>query len=106
MDGQRHLRLPREREEQPAGREPPGSDHRAFPRRPGVQLSIKGSSTSAEAYSCRFLLLIRLTFTTCPRALSSGLSRAFRRATTVANYVLLAADMPIRITLRLRRTSV
>jgi hypothetical protein len=34
------------------------------------------------------------------------LSRAFRRATTVANYTLLAADMPTRITLRLRRTSV
>ena len=63
------------------------------------------SPTFPEAYPCRFLLPIRLAFPTCPRALSSGLSRAFRRATTVANYVLLAADMPARIGLRLRRAS-
>jgi len=34
------------------------------------------------------------TVTTCPRALSTGLSRIFRRATTVANCVLLTADLP------------
>ena len=67
---------------------------------------MKDPSTFAEAYSCRFLLLIRLTFATCPRGLSSGLSRPFRRATTVANCVLLAADMPAQVAPRLRRTSV
>lgn len=46
-----------------------------------------------------------LAFPTCPRALSSGLSRAFRRATTVANCALLATDMPTRMGLQLRRAS-
>src|ERR1019366_5198155 len=104
MDSQRYLCLPREREEQRAGREPSRSDHRTFPGRPGVQLRMKESSTFAEAYSCRFLLPIRLAFPTCPPALSSGLSRPFRRATTVANCVLLAADMPAQVEPRLRQT--
>jgi type IV secretion system protein VirB5 len=60
----------------------------------------------AEAYECRFLLPIRLAFPTCPRALSSGPSRTFRRAMMVANYVLLPADKPARIGLQLRWASV
>ena len=51
------------------------------------------------------MLLIRLAFPTCPRVRWSRRTRAFRRATTVANCVLLTADMPARIELRLRRTS-
>jgi len=51
------------------------------------------------------LLPIRLAFPTCSRALSSGLSRTFRRATKVADCVLLAADKPARIGLRLPRAS-
>ena len=51
------------------------------------------------------MLLIRLAFPTCPRARWSRRTRAFRRATTVANCALLAADMPARIALQLRRTS-
>jgi hypothetical protein len=66
---------------------------------------MRTNRTPPEAYPCRFLLPIRLAFPTCPPALSSGLSRPFRRATTVANCVLLAADMPARIGLRLPRAS-
>ena len=51
------------------------------------------------------MLLIRLAFPTCPRAWWSRRTRAFRRATTVANCALLTADMPARIALQLRRTS-
>jgi hypothetical protein len=47
------------------GREPTGSDHRALPGRPGVQLT---TNRYPEAYECRFLLPIRLAFPTCPRA--------------------------------------
>ena len=67
---------------------------------------MKDPSTFAESYSCRFLLLIRPTFTTCPRAWWSRPARAFRRATTVTNCVLLAADMPAQVAPRLRQTSV
>ena len=38
MGRQRDLCLPREREEQRAGREPSGADHRPLPGRPGIQL--------------------------------------------------------------------
>ena len=66
---------------------------------------MKDSSTFTEAYSCRFLLLIRLTFPTCLGAEWSVRTRASRRATAVADYALLTADMPARIALQLRRTS-
>ena len=61
--------------------------------------------TIPEAYPCRFLLPIRLAFPTCPRARWSRLTRAYRPATTVANCAPLAADMPARIGLQLRRAS-
>jgi hypothetical protein len=52
------------------------------------------------------MLLIRLAFPTCPRVRWSRRTRTFRLATTVANYVLLTAEMPARIELRLWRPSV
>ena len=51
------------------------------------------------------MLLIRLAFPTCPRVRWSRRTRAFRRATAVANSVLPAAEMPTRIAVRWRRTS-
>jgi hypothetical protein len=51
------------------------------------------------------MLLIRLAFPTCPRAWWSRRTRALRRATMVANCVLLTADLPARIALQLRSTS-
>ena len=51
------------------------------------------------------MVLIRLAFHTCPRVRWSRRTRAFRRATTVANCVLLTMEMPARIALRWRRTS-
>ena len=38
LDGQRHLRLPRQREEQRAGGQPSRIDHRPLPGRPGVRV--------------------------------------------------------------------
>ncbi len=61
--------------------------------------------TFREAYSCRFLLPIRLTFPTCPRARWSRRTRVLRRATAVADIALFAADTPARIELRMRRSS-
>ncbi len=59
----------------------------------GMVLSVPGVDYEiSEAHSCRFLLPIRLTFPTCPRALSSALSRTFRRAMMVANYFLLPTN--------------
>jgi len=49
------------------------------------------------------MLLIRLAFPACRRVRWSRRTRAFRRVTTVANCVLLTADMPARIDLRLWR---
>jgi hypothetical protein len=51
------------------------------------------------------MLLIRLAFPTCSRVWWSRRTRAFRRATMVANCTLLTAEMPTRIAVRLRRTS-
>jgi hypothetical protein len=52
------------------------------------------------------MLLIRLAFPACPRVRWSRRTRAFRRVTTVANCILLTADMPARIDLRLWRPPV
>ena len=51
------------------------------------------------------MLLIRLAFPACPCASWSRRTRAFRRATMVANCALLTADLPARIELRWQRTS-
>ena len=51
------------------------------------------------------MLPIRLACPMCPRAWWSGRPRALRRATTVASFALLAADIPARIALQLWRTS-
>jgi len=51
------------------------------------------------------MLPIRLACPRCPRAWWSGRPRALRRATTLANFALLAADIPARIALQLWRTS-
>ena len=50
------------------------------------------------------MLPIRLAFPTCPRVRWSRRTGAFRRATAVANCVLLMVDMPARIELRWRQT--
>jgi hypothetical protein len=63
--------------------------------------SARDSSTCPEAYSCPFMLLIRLAFPTCPRLLWSRRTRAFRRATTEANCALLTVDLAARIALQL-----
>ena len=53
MDTERHLCVSRKREEQSAPREPPRSDDRAFPRRPGVQLRIGGDfQTLKDVHFC------------------------------------------------------
>jgi hypothetical protein len=44
-------------------------------------------------------------FPACPRAWRTSRTRAFRRATMVANLGLVPTDIPARITLQLRRTS-
>jgi hypothetical protein len=51
------------------------------------------------------MLLIRLAFPTCPRVRCSRRTRAFRRATMVANCVLPTPELAARIALQLRRTS-
>jgi len=51
------------------------------------------------------MLLIRLAFPTCPRVRWSRRTRAFRRATAVANCALPTADLAARIALQLRSTS-
>jgi hypothetical protein len=51
------------------------------------------------------MLPIRLACPTCPRAWWSGRPEPFDGTTTVANFALLAADIPARIALQLRRTS-
>ena len=51
------------------------------------------------------MLLIRLAFSTCPRAWCCRRTLPRRHSTTVPIHALLAADMPARIGLLLRRTS-
>jgi hypothetical protein len=81
----------------------PSVDHRALPGRPGVQLRIR---TESRGLSMSFLAANPAGFSPpVPVPCRAGERGPFDAQRTVANCVLLAADMPTRIGLRLRRAS-